>query len=149
MQATKVTGAVQAAMPWRAAGVAATDRSGRRIARGIAACASGHSAEARVADRYCDRGCTILERCWRSPAGEIDLILRDGDQVVFVEVKKAETHDIAAHRLSRRQMDRICMAALLYAERLPAGSLTDIRFDAGLVDAAGRVEILENAFGLN
>ena len=54
---------------------------------------------------------------------------------------------IAASRLSRRQMDRICTAALLYACRLPDGAMTDIRFDAALVDAQGALGIVENAFG--
>ena len=142
MQATPIP-----TVPWqrsRAAGPAAI-----RTARGLSAHASGHAAEDMAARAYADRDCILLEQCWRSPAGEIDLILRDGEQIVFVEVKRAETHDAAAHRLSRRQMDRICQAALIFADTLPQGSLTDMRFDAALVDAQGRVEILENAFGLN
>ena len=137
-------------MPWIEAGRPALRRPSHfRVARGVAAHASGHAAERRVAERYAERGCEILERCWRSPAGEVDLILRDGEAVVFVEVKKSETHDIAAQRISRRQMDRICQAALLYTDRLPTGGLTELRFDAALVDADGRVQIVENAFGLN
>ena len=46
-------------------------------------------------------------------------------------------------------MDRICQAALLYTDRLPSGAWTELRFDAALVDRAGRVEIVENAFGLD
>lgn len=140
---------MQTLMPWTQVPRPGPDLSGQRAARGLAAHASGHSAERRVAAEYEGRGCVVLESCWRSAAGEVDLILRDGDQIVFVEVKKADTHDAAAQRLSRRQMDRICMAAMLYADGQPAGSLTDIRFDAALVDAQARVEILENAFGLN
>ena len=137
-------------MPWtKAAGSAPRRPAHGRIARGVAAHASGHAAERQVAECYARRGCEILERCWRSPAGEVDLILRDGEAVVFVEVKKSETHDIAAQRISRRQMDRICQAALLYTDRLPTGGLTELRFDAALVDADGRVQIVENAFGLN
>ncbi|WP_369694530.1 YraN family protein [Paracoccus solventivorans] len=139
---------MQMIMPWletRHGGTA----SHARVARGISAYASGHAAETRVAELYADRGCEILERRWRSPAGEVDLILRDGDAIVFVEVKKSGTHDLAAERLSRRQMDRICMAALLYTERFPTGSLTEMRFDAALVDGCGRVDIIENAFGAN
>lgn len=145
----------QPAMPWTIPAGIARPRGGQagwdglRATRGAAAHFSGHSAEERAAEHYRARGCTVLERCWRSAAGEVDLIVRDGAQVVFVEVKKAETHDIAALRLSRRQMDRICMAALLYAETLPSGSLTDIRFDAALVDGRGQVSIVENAFGTN
>lgn len=137
-------------MPWIEAARPAARRSAHlRVARGIAAHASGHAAESLVADHYADRGCEILERCWRSAAGEVDLILRDGETIVFVEVKKAETHDIAAQRISRRQMDRICQAALLFTDRLPTGWQTDLRFDAALVDVTGRVGIVENAFGLN
>jgi len=135
-------------MPWIDAR-ASSRPSHTRVARGIAAYASGHAAERRVAEQYADRGGEILERCWRSAAGEVDLILREGDTIVFVEVKKAETHDLAAQRISRRQMDRICQTALLFTDRLSTGSLTDMRFDAALVDATGRVEIVENAFGLN
>ena len=135
-------------MPW--AMPAPTARGGAaRTARGLSSHARGHAAERSVAEAYEERGATILERCWRSPAGEVDLIVREGETIVFVEVKQADTHDAAAMRLSRRQMDRICQAALIYADRLPSGSLTDMRFDAALVDAPGRVEILENAFGLN
>lgn len=139
----------QTVMPWLQPAVSIAGPTARRAARGLGAWASGHAAEDRVAAVYADRGAEILERCWRSAAGEVDLVLRDGDYVVFVEVKRAETHDVAATRLSRRQMDRICQAALIYADRLPTGALTNIRFDAALVDARNRVEILENAFGLN
>lgn len=32
-------------------------------------------------------GLTIIERNWRCPLGEIDIVARDGDETVFVEVK--------------------------------------------------------------
>lgn len=118
-----------------------------RTARGLSAHASGAAAERRVEDHYLDRGCTILARRWRSPAGEIDLIVADRDEVVFVEVKKSATIAMAAERLARAQMDRICNAALDYCDALPTGSLTAMRFDAALVDADGRVEVIPNAFG--
>lgn len=140
---------MQNAIPWRRTGLQSPDRSGVRAARGLAAHASGHSAEQLVADHYKTLGYQVLERCWRSAAGEVDLILRDGDQLVFVEVKKAENFDLAAFRISRRQMDRICMAALLYADSFPSGALTEMRFDAALVDRQGGVQVLENAFGAN
>ncbi|MBO9520188.1 MAG: YraN family protein [Nocardioidaceae bacterium] len=42
----------------------------------------------RLAERYlCARGMTILDRNWRCPAGEIDLVLREGDVLVLCEVK--------------------------------------------------------------
>lgn len=139
---------MQSITPWRTAAPHGL-QSAARVARGIASHASGHKAEDIAAAHYADRGCEVLERCWRSAAGEVDLILQDGAVVVFVEVKKAGSFDAAAARLSRKQMDRICSAALIYADRLEAGSLTEMRFDAALVDAAGDVQVIENAFGLN
>ena len=42
----------------------------------------------RVASRYLeDAGLVVLARNWRCVAGEVDLILRDGPDVVFCEVK--------------------------------------------------------------
>ena len=42
----------------------------------------------RVAARHLqDLGLVILDRNWRCADGEVDLILRDGDDIVFCEVK--------------------------------------------------------------
>jgi len=42
----------------------------------------------RVAGRYLiSQGLVLLDRNWRGPAGELDLVARDGADVVFVEVK--------------------------------------------------------------
>ncbi|MBN9607353.1 MAG: YraN family protein [Actinomycetales bacterium] len=42
----------------------------------------------RLAERHLTRGgMELLDRNWRCSQGEIDLVLRDGDEIVFVEVK--------------------------------------------------------------
>ena len=42
----------------------------------------------RIAERHLvARGMTVVDRNWRCPQGEIDLVLNDGDETVFVEVK--------------------------------------------------------------
>ncbi|TPW75436.1 YraN family protein [Schumannella soli] len=42
----------------------------------------------RIAEQHLIRsGIRVVDRNWRCPIGEIDLIARDGDDVVFVEVK--------------------------------------------------------------
>lgn len=118
----------------------------RRL-RGSLAYQAGAMAEESVARQLSDAGMAVLARRWRGKAGEIDIICRDGDCVVFVEVKQAATHGDAAERLARPQMDRICAAACEYCSELPTGLLTEMRFDVAMVDAVGRVEILQNAFG--
>jgi putative endonuclease len=108
---------------------------------------SGAAAEDSVAGDYDRRGRTVSHRRWRGEAGEIDLIARDGDGFVFVEVKKARTFDQAAWRLGRRQMDRIIAAACEFLGTQPGGMLAAMRFDLALVDSRGTVRIIENAFG--
>ncbi len=120
--------------------------SATRVARGARNHAAGCLAEDSVAAHYTRLGGRILARRWRCQWGEIDLIVAMGEDVVFVEVKSARTHDQAAWRLGRRQMDRICAAATAYCAHLEQGLLTPMRFDAALVDGMGRVSVIENAF---
>ena len=47
----------------------------------------GRRGEALAADHLVAAGLTILDRNWRCRQGEIDLVARDGDELVFVEVK--------------------------------------------------------------
>jgi len=105
---------------------------------------AGLAAEAIVARDYLNRGQEVACQRWRGKAGEIDLIIRDGDRVVFAEVKKSRTHDRAATRLSFRQLERICNAASEFVDGEPNGQLTEIRFDLATVDQAGTVRIIEN-----
>ena len=104
----------------------------------------GLAAEDIAAIEYHLLGASILEQRWRSPSGEIDIIAKQGDEYVFVEVKKSKTHDCAAHSLKPRQIDRICAAANDYLATVPNGSLAFWRVDGALVDASGVVKILSN-----
>jgi putative endonuclease len=107
---------------------------------------AGLCAEESVANTYLRAGQTVIARRWRGSAGEIDVIARDGNQIIFVEVKKSRTHAAAAERLSDRQMKRIWNTASEFLGSQPNGQDTDSRFDVALVDAVGRIEILQNAF---
>ncbi len=107
---------------------------------------AGLVAEDIVAADYTRRDHRLAARRWRGQAGEIDLIMRDGDTVVFIEVKKSKTFGGAALRLGRRQMDRICTAATEFLANEPRGQLTDVRFDLAMVDGQGAVSVIENAF---
>ncbi|PRX37667.1 putative endonuclease [Meinhardsimonia xiamenensis] len=106
---------------------------------------SGLAAEEAVARAYERRGMTVAERRWRGPAGEIDLILRDGAAVVFVEVKKGRDFAAAAARLTARQIERIVASAAAFLGGEPAGQMTEARIDVALVDERGELHILENA----
>ena len=107
---------------------------------------AGKCAEESVAQLYLRGGQQVVARRWRGTAGEIDVIARDGDEVIFIEVKKSRTHAQAAEHLTRRQMDRIWQTASEFLGDEPKGQDTLVRFDVALVDAVGRIEILQNAF---
>jgi putative endonuclease len=137
----------EAAAPWfgPATGQAEAVRLARRR-RGARAYLAGRSAEEATARHYEAAGRPIVARRWRGIGGEIDLIAREGDGVVFIEVKQAKSFEAAAERLSLRQMGRISAAAAEFLAGEPGGEITEARFDVALVDGAGRVRILENAF---
>jgi putative endonuclease len=131
-------------------GVASAVRSGRRPcdarrARGRMAHASGMAAEASVERHYLARGLRLAARRWRGGGGEIDLVLRDGPVLVFVEIKQAASFEIAAQRLGSAQIARLRAAVACFVEGEPIGGLTDVRFDVALVDGTGEVRIIENA----
>ena len=90
------------------------------------------------------RGCKILRRNWRSRLGEIDLIARDGDEVVFVEVKLRSSGDWGAvqEAVHSRKRRSICLAASEFADRNRLHGHT-LRFDvvAVLLPPGGAPEI--------
>ena len=115
-----------------------------RSVRGSVSYHAGQSAELCVAADYERRGFTITHRRWRGAGGEIDLIARDADGIVFIEVKKSSSHARAAERLSQRQLARIYRSAEDFIGHLPAGSNTDCRVDVALLDQQGQIDILPN-----
>ncbi|WP_299418836.1 YraN family protein [uncultured Shimia sp.] len=106
---------------------------------------AGQAAEDVVLRHYEARGLTLAKTRWRGKAGEVDLILRDGEELVFVEVKHSRSFDGAAARLLPKQVQRLMKAAEEFAGGEPKGLLTEMRFDVALVNGQGEVHILENA----
>lgn len=104
----------------------------------------GLAAEASVERRYCDSGGTVAARRWRGAAGEVDLIIRKGTELIFVEVKKAGDFARAAESLSMRQLSRIASAAEEFVGTEPQGLLTPFRVDLALVNSQGESRIIEN-----
>lgn len=106
---------------------------------------AGLAAEDIVARHYAKRRQPIAKRRWRGCAGEVDLIAQNGDQVVFIEVKRSRDFATAAHRLRPRQVKRLMAAGAEFAGTQPKGLLTEMRFDLALVNDLGQVDVIENA----
>lgn len=118
--------------------------SADRVRRGRVAYHRGLAAEEQVAAAFEGRGARVLARRWRGGSGEIDLIVGESDCVVFVEIKSARTHQLAAERVGARQLRRIAGSAVEFLDTQPRGQLTPARFDVALVDQQGRIDVLEN-----
>ncbi|MEL7468243.1 MAG: YraN family protein [Pseudomonadota bacterium] len=108
---------------------------------------SGIAAEDSVVRTYAAKGAIVLGRRVRTPAGEIDLVLKLSDSLVFVEVKRRRTVHHFDSPITPLQWSRLENAALHYM--VPYVEDTGIqpvcRFDAALVAPDGQVDIIENA----
>lgn len=113
--------------------------------------ARGSSAEACAAAWLSDHGYTILERNVRNPAGEIDVVARDGDTLCFVEVKARAgiQYGLAIEAVDRRKQRRLARAASLYLAFNPHSG--PCRFDVLGLDPAPEgweYTLVRNAFEL-
>jgi putative endonuclease len=99
----------------------------------VAAFRTGLSAEARAAAFLMAKGYRILARRFRTPYGEIDLVARRRNVVVFVEVKARATLDDAAYAVTPRQQRRIIDAAQAWLVAHSEHAEFDLRFDAMLI----------------
>lgn len=99
---------------------------------------AGRWAERLAAWRLRLAGYRVLARNYRSPAGEIDLVVRRGRTLVFVEVKSRGDLADAAEAIRVGQQRRIRNAATAFLARHPHLGTCELRFDAVLV-APGRL----------
>jgi putative endonuclease len=79
------------------------------------------------------KGYVILERRLKTPLGEIDLLVRQGNTLVAVEVKSRVTLEQASLSLTEYQQQRIEKALLFYLTNKP--SSLDLRFDVVLISS--------------
>jgi len=117
-----------------------------RQQRGRNAQARGISAEATAQAALERDGWQILARRLRTGAGEIDLLAQRDGLLAVVEVKARPTLVDAATALPPRQRARLIAAAELVLEQHPDWGIAGVRFDILLVDHAGRVRRIADAF---
>jgi len=75
------------------------------------------------------KGYRIVARNYRTPVGEIDIIARDGDTIVFVEVKTRTdiSFGYPFEAVNKRKRQKLKNLALLYLKR--QGKESPVRFD--------------------
>ena len=108
-----------------------------------------------IAERYLTQhGYEIVERNFRSQQGEIDLIAREGDDLVFVEVKNYSARSygtpLGAVNQSKRRSIIHAARTFIYRKRIVD---TNCRFDVITIyrqpDGSRAIELYKNAFVIN
>ncbi len=96
------------------------------------------------------QGYRVLHTNYRTPVGEIDIIAKDGDTLVFVEVKtrKSSVYGSAKAAVTPAKQRKIAKNALFYLKSTRQMNVR-ARFDVVAINADSentRVEIIKNAF---
>ena len=110
----------------------------------------GDAGEDAVAGWYTAAGFTVVARNWRVRAGEIDLIVRNDDTLVFCEVKTRRSAEFGLpfEAVTSRKQARIrAVAAQFLTEH--DGSAANLRFDVASVRPSAHgwtVDVIESAF---
>ena len=110
-----------------------------------AAEASGRAAETIAANFLRLKGWTILDRRVRTPAGEIDIVMRKPGLIVFVEVKSRKDQAALDLSLDRQSLVRVAAAAEMLIPRY-AQPGDDVRIDAVLIVPGKAPQHLEHVW---
>lgn len=104
----------------------------------------------KIAEKFLkDKGYRIICRNWRCKTGELDIISKDGDILVFVEVKTAGGYKFGdpVEWVTPRKAKKLIASATEFIYR---NSINDIpiRFDIVAIDVnSGQITHIKNAFG--
>jgi putative endonuclease len=96
-------------------------------------------------------GYRMVERNYRTRYGEIDIVARHGEDLVFVEVKTKRSRDYGPpeEAVDEKKQRKIARMALMYLAERGGVDSTPCRFDVVTVDLSGmlpRIRVIPNAF---
>ena len=100
-----------------------------------------------VAEYLKTQGYEILEKNYRCRIGEIDLIAKEGETLVFVEVKYRRNDKMGDPKeaVDRKKQEKISMTASYYLMRECGRMDIPCRFDVAAV-LGEQIEVVKNAF---
>ena len=92
------------------------------------------------------KGYRLLATRYKSPQGEVDLIMRRRDVTAFIEVKARRSRDEGVMAVTTTQSRRISAAARFWMARDKISNSNFCRFDIVVVNAYFLPHHIENAF---
>lgn len=107
----------------------------------------GDAAEELACQHLQRQGLTLIERNYRCRHGEIDLVMRDKESTVFVEVRYRNNSSFGGSAVSvdGRKQTKLIAAASHYLQHHPALAQRPARFDVVAI-APGALEWIRDAF---
>lgn len=112
----------------------------------VAAFRLGISAESRAAFFLITKAYRIVARRFKTPFGEVDIVARRRNDLVFIEVKAREAFDDAVEAVTDRSKQRIVAAAEFWLARHPQDAERAIRFDVIVMVPGKLPRHIVNAF---
>ena len=115
---------------------------------------SGQQTERDAENFLRNQGLSLICKNFRCKPGEIDLIMREGDIVVFVEVRLRRNHHYGsgAETVTVTKQGRTIKAAQVFLQRNPHLAMHICRFDVisshGGDPAAGHLQWIKDAYQL-
>lgn len=93
------------------------------------------------------QGCQAVARNWHCPHGEIDLIVKHGKMLVFVEVRyrKSQAFGGAACSITPAKLGKLQRSAQAYLQQHPSNA--PCRIDAVLIEGNRPPQWLQNITG--
>jgi putative endonuclease len=107
----------------------------------------GQRGEDLAAEWYRRNGYVVVDRNWRCPLGEIDLVLRRGRTLVIAEVKarKSDAFGVPALAVTPVKQQRLRRLAAVWLAEHRTGRRLDVRFDVVAI-TGDVVDVYQNAF---
>ncbi len=92
------------------------------------------------------KGYRVLAERYKTPLGEIDLVVARGKRLAFVEVKRRKTTADAVEAIHARNQSRIRRAAELYLQQHPEYTGWEMGFDALVMAPGAWPRYIQNAW---
>lgn len=112
----------------------------------------GFIGEKQACEYLCQQGLTWVESNYRCRMGEIDLIMRDRDYLVFVEVRlrKHRSYGGGIQSITQSKRQKLLRTASLYLQSKKLNEKQPCRFDMLSLDGAlSEITWIKNAFGVD
>ena len=110
----------------------------------------GRNAEQKACDFLLAKGLHLIARNFHCSLGEIDLIMQDGEDIVFVEVRSRSSADYgsAIESINKNKQKKVIKSAVFYLKKRNWLEKVNYRFDV-IGFSPSDCEWIKNAFSMS